>query len=177
MSRWEIDVLRIVFEESSERASGGQYGQRRWKGLRREQTMEGERKCSQGRYAGGRALLCPSSSPAFNIVFRASSYAVAYQHVTVHLTCVSARRSLAHWQTHTVTHKDLDILGLHWHAMILRYIAVFKGGGHYGATFSRSITCLLRVVAARRRRELEEPLTPIPSQSFAVCLNAYVRWA
>ena len=44
--------------------------------------MEGERKCSQGRYAGGRALLCPSSSPAFNIVFRASSHAVAYQHVT-----------------------------------------------------------------------------------------------
>ena len=118
--------------------------------------MEGERKCSQGRYAGGRALLCPSSSPAFNIVFRASSHAVAYQHVTVHLTCVSARRSLAHWQTHTVTHKDLDIST--WIALacddFTLHCRLQKRGGHYGATFSRSITCLLRVVAARRRREL-----------------------
>ena len=113
--------------------------------------MEGERKCSQGRYAGGRALLCPSSSPAFNIVFRASSHAVAYQHVTVDLTCVSARRSLAHWQTHTVTHKDLNILGLHWHAMILRHIAVFKGGALWSHLF-----VLDNLSTSRRRGPPEE---------------------
>ena len=94
----------------------------------RRGTME-RRKEISGTTRGLQALLLPMFESAFNIDFRASLHALAYQHVTVHLTCVSARRSLAHWQTHTVTHKDLDILGLHWHAMILRYIAVFKGGG------------------------------------------------